>query len=352
MNKKDFWLILIGLMLGVGVLMKENYGFTLSASGEGVGWNITAILSYLWGAWAVHKMIRIYLSSRGKASLAKTNDKPITQEKGPLITHRKLFGLLILPALLIITLLGCAIIVLIRSNPPLNNTQANVKPGDTQILARDAAESALDTFDRDGIRFSYPKDLEITYGDLASESNISIIRKGLGLYTEKCNEIFSDGGIVIKPGDELWQIGSKQEDKLKILKNEGLNGSNVDSLIEIDSIDCYTHSEHVYKIEPWSDGDTNGVIRYQYRGSDCCSIDNFTAELTAVNKYNEIITIVFRYNFAGYNKSDYTPGPYKGAESQVRAFLISGIQPSIPWLSHIKTAQDEINKIVKTVEID
>lgn len=350
MNKKDFWLILIGLMLGVGVLMKENYGFTLSASGEGVGWNITAILSYLWGAWAVYKMVRIYLTSRGKAPLAKTNDKPITQQKGPLITHRKLFGFLILPALLITTLLGCAIIVLIRSNPPLNNTQANVKPEGTQILARDAAESALDIFDRDGIRFSYPKDLDVTYGDFTFESNIDVIREGLDLYANKCDKMFSNRGI--EPGDEWWLIGSKQKDRLKVLKNEGLDGSNVESLTELDTINCYTSSEDVYKVKPWSDGDTNGLIRYQYRGDDCCSIENFTTELTAVNKYNEIITIVFRYNFAGYNKSDYTPGPYKGAESQVRAFLISGIQPSIPWLSHIKTAQDEINKIVKTVEID
>jgi hypothetical protein len=346
MNKKDFWLILIGLMLGVGVLMKENYGFTLSAGGEGVGWNITAILSYLWGAWAVYKMVRIYLTSRNKSALSVIEDKPKTEKKSKPTSFRMILGFLAIFTLLVFTLLGYAILVFKDTGSLPSSTPKNVGSEDA---------SKLEVFDRDGIHFSYPKGLDVTYGNFTFQSNIDVIRKGLGLYSRECNRMFSDREI--GPGDELWLIGSKQEDRLKTLKNEGLNGSNVDSLIEIDPIDCYTSryseiSEHVYKIEPWSDGDTNGLIRYQYRGSDCCSIENFTAELTAVNKYNEIITIVFRYNFAGYNKSDYTPGPHKGAESQVRAFLVSGIQPSIPWLSHIKTAQDEINKIVKTVVID
>lgn len=91
MNKKDFWLILVGLMLGVGGLMRENYGFTFNAGAEGVGANFAAVLCYLWGAWAVYKMVKIYFLSRNKPAPNKVLNNNATLLKEKIIYRPKKF---------------------------------------------------------------------------------------------------------------------------------------------------------------------------------------------------------------------------------------------------------------------
>jgi hypothetical protein len=170
-----------------------------------------------------------------------------------------------------------------------NSDNASVKVADVGM-----DKSEYEVFDRDGIHFKYPKGLKVTYGGFSVDSNISVVKKAVDDYAESCEKMFEGRASY---GDKLWMVGYKQKERLLKLKKEGLNGSNYSDLIQIDPVECQTSysddiSEHVYKFVPWTDGKTKGVIRYQKRWDDCCSIQNFTVELTALNKYDELVTIL------------------------------------------------------------
>lgn len=95
MNKNEFWIILGGLIVGAGGLMRKNYGFISNAGWEGVGANFVTFLFYLWGAWAIYKLVFIYILSKNKQlPNNKTNAHAMTPKEEPVSSRKILLATL------------------------------------------------------------------------------------------------------------------------------------------------------------------------------------------------------------------------------------------------------------------
>lgn len=140
-------------------------------------------------------------------------------------------------------------------------------------------------WERDGLYFEYPEDFSLSYNHIGSASEITVHKTNAREVYDKCSEWYEMRGPDF-PYDAFdhWKA-------LTELETNGLTYENSELIAKLDPVDCLLSGHHE-NMQPYKVGELNGIVREFYRGSECCTFENFTKELTITNQYNEVYTIM------------------------------------------------------------
>lgn len=163
-----------------------------------------------------------------------------------------------------------------------------------------SVEEGWTTWDRDGLYFEYPEDFTVSYNYVDFASDIEIHKTNEREVFDECSKWYD------MRGPDFPYSALDQWNALTELETNGLTYENADLMSKLDPVDCMLSGHHE-NMQPYMVGDLNGIVREFYRGSECCTFENFTKELTVVNQYNEVYTIMIRASMNELPQSERIP---------------------------------------------
>jgi hypothetical protein len=208
--------------------------------------------------------------------------------------------------------------------------------------------SAWEEYDRDGISFEYPQGMSITINNTDFESNIEVHKRAMNEIWDMCDEYYADRSE--------QPIGYNTFKRLVLLRDEGFSPENYADLIELDAIGCIAGERYVYSIEPIEINGLNGIVTNRYRGTDCCGYQNFSTEVTIVNLYDEVYTILFRYNLEEIDWFEETGeyyyfDDYGRDDLDLEEFFTNSITPKNIWTSNFSDKKETIDSIISSIQL-
>lgn len=199
-------------------------------------------------------------------------------------------------------------------------------------------DESLDVWDRDGIKFSYPKELTVSAD---ASANIQVQKQTITQLIDYC--------LASRDPDTGWyeDINRDWRNGLKELKEKGLNKD----IYDVDSIGCGWVAGNL-DTQPIKINDLNGVVYQKAMAQDYGELDVFHTQLLVVNWYDEVHTLTFSYDFG--ELGDYIKkNPLVDEEKwdEVLFFFKSNKPIKDEKLKGFEENRKIIENIIKSVEI-
>jgi len=220
----------------------------------------------------------------------------------------------------------------------------------------------LQTWDKLGIKFSYPKNLVAAENEVSETGDIHVKKQSADELIGCADAWFEDLAAITADSDTnyyqlLLDRRDENEKALMALKKEGLNDETSETIMQIESMTCGFAGGNM-NMTPIVISGLNGVVTTKRYGQDCCNINSWKTEVMVVDSYNDVYTIIFDYDFG--NLAQFSTEDYSGTYSfspdsdeaiQIDAFFEKEDPIKIEWLKAFEDNKNIIVEIIKTIEI-